>query len=255
MGRWVTRSWQSTYDGGLRRRDRRSGEYVAYIPDPLVGASLALTPETEGLAAQAEVRARAVNASPDLVRIGRFLLRSEAIASSRIEGIAPSAYKIALAELGQQEEIKGLSEQARSVAHNMTLVRRAMEELSDSRPMTREHLVALHRSLVPDSPEHHGIRVVQNWLGGSSYHPLDADFVPPPADLLPSLIDDLLEYLRRNPRSTNPGCARARPIRDDPPFHRRQRSRWPGPHSRDAGTPRPAHRAGSTDEPRPGNAR
>ena len=34
MGRWVTRSWQSTYDGGLRRRDRRSGEYVTYIPDP-----------------------------------------------------------------------------------------------------------------------------------------------------------------------------------------------------------------------------
>ena len=166
MGRWVTRSWQSTYDGGLRRRDRRSGEYIAYIPDPLVGTGLALTPETEGLAAQAEARVRTVNASPDLVRIGRFLLRSEAIASSRIEGIAPSAHKIALAELGQQEEIKGLSEQARSVAHNMTLVRRAMEELSDSQPMTREHLVALHRTLVPDSPEHHGIRVVQNWLGG-----------------------------------------------------------------------------------------
>ena len=77
----------------------------------------------------------------------------------------------------------------------MTLVRRAVEELSDSHPMTREHLVALHRTLVPDSPEHHGIRVVQNWLGGSSYHPLDADFVPPPADSLPPLIDDLLEYL------------------------------------------------------------
>lgn len=166
MGRWVTRSWQSTYDGGLRRRDRRSGEYVAYIPDPLVGAGLALTPDTEGLAAQAEARVRTVNASPDLVRIGRFLLRSEAIASSRIEGIAPSAHKVALAELGQQEEIKGLSEQAHSVAHNMTLVRRAVEELSDSHPMTREHLVALHRSLLPDSPEHHGIRVVQNWLGG-----------------------------------------------------------------------------------------
>ena len=48
----------------------------------------------------------------------------------------------------------------------MTLVRGAVEELSDSRPMTREHLVALHSSLVPDSPEHHGIRVIQNWLGG-----------------------------------------------------------------------------------------
>lgn len=179
MGRWVTHSWQSTYKGGLRRRDRRSGEYFAYVPDPPVGAGLALTPETEGLAAQAEARARAVNASPNLVRIGRFLLRSEAIAFSQIEGIAPSAHEIVLAELGQQEEIKGLSQRARSVAHNMTLVRRAMEELSDSQPMTREHLVALHRSLLPDSPEHHGIRVVQNWLGGSSYHPLDADFVPP----------------------------------------------------------------------------
>ena len=107
MGRWVTRSWQSTYEGGLRRRDRRSGEYFAYVPDPLVGAGLALTPETEGLAAQAEARARAVNASPNLVRIGRFLLRSEAIASSRIEGIAPSAHKIALAELGSRRRSRG----------------------------------------------------------------------------------------------------------------------------------------------------
>ena len=77
----------------------------------------------------------------------------------------------------------------------MTLVSGAVEELSDSRPMTCEHLVALHRSLLPGSPEHHGIRVVQNWLGGSSYQPLDVDFVPPPADSLPPLIDDLLEYL------------------------------------------------------------
>ena len=99
MGQWVTRSWQSTHEGGLRRRDRRSGEYV--------GVGLALTPDTEGLAAQAEARARAVNASPDLVRIGRFLLRSEAIASSRIEGIAPSAHKIALAELGSRRRSRG----------------------------------------------------------------------------------------------------------------------------------------------------
>jgi len=82
-------------------------EYVAYVPDPLVGVGLALTPDTEGLAAQAEARARAVNASPDLVRIGRFLLRSEAIASSRIEGIAPSAHKIALAELGSRRRSRG----------------------------------------------------------------------------------------------------------------------------------------------------
>lgn len=89
MGRWVTRSWQSTYEGGLRHRDRRSGEDVAYVPDPLVGAGLTLTPETEDLAAQAESRAQAMKASPDLVRIGRFLLRSEAIASFPDRGDDP----------------------------------------------------------------------------------------------------------------------------------------------------------------------
>lgn len=48
----------------------------------------------------------------------------------------------------------------------------------------------LHRSLVPDE-WHHGVRVVQNWIGGSDWHPLDADFVPPPPERVP----DLVRYL------------------------------------------------------------
>ena len=195
MGRWVTRFWENTHEGGLRRRDRRSGEYRAYIPDPLVGAALVLSPSTETLAARAETRVRALGALPDMAGIARFLLRSEAIASSRIEGMAPSAHRVALAELAQQEEVRGLSEQARAVARNVTLVRAAVEELSGARPVTADRLLALHRSLLPDSPEHHGIRSTQNWVGGSSYHPLDADFVPPPPELVPDLVADLLTYL------------------------------------------------------------
>ena len=61
--------------------------------------------------------------------------------------------------------------------------------------MTINGLLALHRSLLPDSPEHHGIREAQNWLGGSSYHPLEADFIPPPPELVPALLDDLMAYL------------------------------------------------------------
>ena len=195
MGRWVTRFWENTHEGGLRRRDRRSGEYRAYIPDPLVGAALVLSPSTETLAARAETRVRALGALPDMAGIARFLLRSEAIASSRIEGVAPSAHRVALAELAQQEEVRGLSEQARAVARNVTLVRAAVEELSGARPVTADRLLALHRSLLPDSPEHHGTRSTQNWVGGSSYHPLDADFVPPPPELVPDLVADLLTYL------------------------------------------------------------
>ena len=195
MGRWITRFWENTHEGGLRRRDQRSGEYRAYVPDPLVGAALVLSPGTEALAARAEARVRALGALPDMAGIARFLLRSEAIASSRIEGVAPSAHRVALAELAQQEEVRGLSEQARAVARNVTLVRAAVEELSGAQPVTADRLLALHRSLLPDSPEHHGIRSTQNWVGGSSYHPLDADFVPPPPELVPDLVADLLTYL------------------------------------------------------------
>ena len=195
MGRRVTRFWENPHEGGLRRRDRRSGEYWAYVPDPLVGAALVLSPGTEALAARAEARVRALGALPDMAGIARFLLRSEAIASSRTEGVVPSAHRVALAELAQQEEVRGLSEQARAVARNVTLVRAAVEELSGARPVTADRLLALHRSLLPDSPEHHGIRSTQNWVGGSSYHPLDADFVPPPPELVPDLVADLLTYL------------------------------------------------------------
>ena len=195
MGRWITRFWENPHEGGLRRRDRRSGEYRAYVPDPLVGAALVLSPGTEALAARAEARVRALGALPDMAGIARFLLRSEAIASSRIEGVAPSAHRVALAELAQQEEVRGLSEQARAVARNVTLVRAAVEELSGAQPVTADRLLALHRSLLPDSPEHHGTRSTQNWVGGSSYHPLDADFVPPPPELVPDLVADLLTYL------------------------------------------------------------
>ena len=195
MGRWITRFWENPHEGGLRRRDRRSGEYRAYVPDPLVGAALVLSPGTEALAARAEARVRALGALPDMAGIARFLLRSEAIASSRIEGVAPSVHRVALAELAQQEEVRGLSEQVRAVARNVTLVRAAAEELSGAQPVTADRLLALHRSLLPDSPEHHGTRSTQNWVGGSSYHPLDADFVPPPPELVPDLVADLLTYL------------------------------------------------------------
>ena len=61
--------------------------------------------------------------------------------------------------------------------------------------MTINGLLTLHRSLLPDSPGHHGIREAQNWLGGSSYRPLEADFIPPPPELVPALLDDLMAYL------------------------------------------------------------
>jgi Fic family protein len=53
----------------------------------------------------------------------------------------------------------------------------------------------LQRTLLSDEPELLGIRDVQNWIGGSDYHPLTADFVPPQPSLMDSLMGDLVEYM------------------------------------------------------------
>lgn len=39
------------------------------------------------------------------------------------------------------------------------------------------------------------IRTVQNWIGGSSYNPCSAAFVPPPPEVIDGLLDDLLGYI------------------------------------------------------------
>lgn len=61
--------------------------------------------------------------------------------------------------------------------------------------MTVTDLESLHRALLPDQPQLHGIRTRQNWIGGADHHPIDADFVPPPPHRVPELIDDLLIHL------------------------------------------------------------
>ena len=43
--------------------------------------------------------------------------------------------------------------------------------------VTVEDIEALHRALLPDE-KHHGLRRVQNWIGGSSWHPLSATSSP-----------------------------------------------------------------------------
>ncbi len=195
MGSWEAARWESA-EVNLPRRDRRSGSYNRYVPDLLVGTPLVLDVETDRLLAEAERQVHDLGAGhPDLAGISRFLLRSEAIASSRIEGIAPSARQVALAELGQSEVVQGISDQAQMVANNMTVVREATTRLVEVEHVTVADIENLHRSLLPTERRHHGLRTVQNWIGGSNWHPLDADFVPPAWERVPALMSDLVSYI------------------------------------------------------------
>jgi Fic family protein len=71
-------------------------------------------------------------------------------------------------------------------------------------PFGRADLLAVHRTLMERSLLPHiggQVRSEQNWIGGSSYNPCTAAFVPPPPDRVEGLLDDLLVYVNGDDHS------------------------------------------------------
>ncbi len=197
MAIWEAAWWEPSDPTQVPRLDRRSGPYQRYVPDPVDGVGLAIDGAIARRVGAVERGIRSLNGPgvDGLAGIARFLLRSEAIASSRIEGIAPSAQQVALAELGQSENVRGVSDQARLVANNLTVVRQATTKLAEVDDVTVEDIVAIQRSLLPDEPRHHGVRTVQNWIGSSNWTPIGAEYVPPGPERIAGLMADLVSYL------------------------------------------------------------
>ena len=196
MAGYTTCEWAPSEVTGLPRREHLSGPYSAYVPDLLANRSLAVSPAVSAKAAEVEraVQRLVSGSTVSLEGVARFLLRSEAIASSLIEGIAPSPQQVALAELAQDEPIRGFGDQARLVANNIIILKRATAQLVESVQVSVVDVEQLQSALLIEE-RHHGLRVVQNWIGGSNWHPLEATFVPPPPDRVPGLMDDLMAYL------------------------------------------------------------
>lgn len=197
MAGWDEAIWSPGEFQGRPRRDRLSGPYRRYVPDLLVRHPLVLESGLAQQAADAERRIRELNmiGGDALAAISRFLLRSEAIASSQIEGVASSPRQVALAELRDHEPARGISAPAELVANNMTIVREATTRLVQVDRVCVDDIIGLHRALLPEQPRLHGLRQQQNWIGGSSRHPLEADFVPPDPRRVPELMEDLVGYL------------------------------------------------------------
>lgn len=197
MGAWHEQAWESRVESGVPRAERRGGWYRTYLPDHLASLPISVDAELSLSLAEAERAVRQLVHGPGaeaLDGLSRFLMRSEAIASSMIEGIAPSPQQVALAELAQEEPVRGFSDQAKLVANNVTVLRDASRSLASASRVEVDDIVRLHAALLPDEHQH-GLRRVQNWIGGSSWHPLDAEFVPPTVDEVPGLMADLVSYL------------------------------------------------------------
>ncbi len=73
----------------------------------------------------------------------------------------------------------------------------AVESLAAGDRLTVDLLLEIHRRLLLGTRlEGHGgrLREVQNWIGGSSFNPCSAEYVPPPPDAVPALVADLCNF-------------------------------------------------------------
>lgn len=200
MARLETRHWAGD-DRGLTRRDRRSCDYEVYIPDPLGGRRFVLDGDVAADVADAEAALVRLDATAGALAhteaLARLLLRAEAVASSRIEGLEVGGRRLLRAQAASQLGEDPRDVTAVEVLGNIDAMHWATEAVPPGAMITVEVVMEAHRRLLAGTrlAGHGGhTRSVQNWIGGSDYNPCSAAFVPPPHELVDELLADLAAF-------------------------------------------------------------
>ncbi len=200
MSRVVKRRWTSEWSGQTKS-DRRSCSYEAYIPDNLVGRLFSLDGDVAADVADAEAAIARLNVEAaaliDTEALARILLRAEAVASSRIEGLDIGARRLLRAEVGLGLDEVPHDVTATEVLGNIDAMVFAVDQVGVGDPITVDLLLEVHRRLLAGSRiEKYGghFREEQNWIGGSAYNPCSAAFVPPPPENVQDLMTDLCAF-------------------------------------------------------------
>ena len=167
MARTVERLWEGDPGAMGGRRARASFRYQAFVPDEIAELAPVVPFEVADLAADAETAIRALNDRASvggLEAIGPLLLRSEAVASSRIEGYDVSSLNLARALI----DPRAARGSARTVAANVSAMEEAIAIADGSGPIRVEDLLAIHATLMADDQRARPgrVREEQNWIGG-----------------------------------------------------------------------------------------
>ena len=198
-GHHIHRTWH--YDPTIHApvRYKRACGYDAFIPDVLMDLKLSIDASVAGTISQAEGAIRALNtdAGPALKPLARLLLRTESIASSKVEGL-----QIGVRELAKAEAKTGAgrmaSSTAREIIANIDAMILAVDRAASAERFGVPEILAIHERLMAQAPNSKiagVIRTQQNWIGGNDYNPCGADFVPPPPEELSRLLEDLCEAI------------------------------------------------------------
>lgn len=201
MARLVRRRWIGERSAGLSRKDSRSCDYEAYVPDALAKRAIALAGDVAADVADAQEAIARLDASAtalaDTEAIARLLLRAESVASSRIEGLEIGARRLLRAEAAQALGEASSDVTATEILANIEAMRFAVRSVRSGAPITVQLLLQAHARLTAGTPiARHGgwVRTEQNWIGGSPYNPCSASYVPPPHELVTDLLADLCAF-------------------------------------------------------------
>ncbi len=201
MAKSLRRKWTPTEASGLPRRDRQGCDYEAYVPDPLVGRAITLDGSTAADVADAEAAVARLNLEArtlsDSEALARLLLRAEAVASSKIEGLEVGGRRLLRAQQARRIGDDPSDVTAIEVLNNIEAMAWAIDNLTAAKEIRTPDVLAIHRRLVAGTRlEAHGgtVRSEQNWIGGSEYNPCSAAFIPPPPERVANLLDDLCAF-------------------------------------------------------------
>lgn len=193
--------WWPGAPNGATRAEQQPCRYQAYLPDPLVGRPLSLTGQRAADVADAEQQVVALNAAErslvSLEALARLLLRAEAVASSFIEGLRINVRRLAKADVAERTGIAAHDVTAHAVLGNARAMESALE-LAGADRVRVDDILEIHRRLLAGTrDERYGgvIRTEQNWVGGRGLSPCTADYVPPPPEHVPALLEDLCAYM------------------------------------------------------------
>ncbi len=200
MAQFEARRWYGNPQGATRA-DRQPCCYDVYLPDQLGDRRFTLEGDVAADVGDAEVALarldRSAHALTDSEALDRMLLRAEAVASSRIEGL-----EVGGGRLLRAQAVRDLGEESRDataleVIGNIEAMAAAVEAVPPGGAITLEILLESHRRLLSGtSLDSYGgkLRTIQNWIGSSGYNPCAADFVPPPPELVDGLLADLVDF-------------------------------------------------------------
>jgi Fic family protein len=189
----------SAYAG---RAVRKGGRYNAFVPPDIANYVFTLSDATSQdveVGTNALQRLQGLDLAPGLHSLAETLLRSESVASSRIEGLDMSHARLARERYGGGREDK----KARDIIANIDAMQTAIELGASTKVLGVEAICDIHRALIRNEtlqgkPYAGVIREEQNWIGGNDYNPIGAIFVPPPENLVRPLLDDLEQFIARD---------------------------------------------------------